>query len=893
MSDDTADIFSDRGDTTGSFPPEMGSIPSRVGRYRVLEPLGEGGFGVVYRAEQTEPVTRRVALKVIKLGMDSKAVVARFQAERQALAVMAHPCVATVLDGGLTESGRPWFAMELVKGLPITEHCDRHKLGLDDRLKLFIRVCEAVQHAHSKGVIHRDLKPSNILVEYSDGESVPKVIDFGVAKALSQRLTEATVFTEQGQLIGTPEYMSPEQAEMSAQDIDTRADVYSLGVLLYELLTGSPPFESKTLRSGGFAEVQRIIRDVEPPKPSTRLVSMQTGDDPSTAARIAETRRTEVRSLAGTLKRDLDWVAMKCLEKDRERRYDTANALAMELRRYIDGQPVLAGPPSATYRLGKFVRRNKAGVVAAALVGAALLAGLVGTSAGLVEANRQRGAAVRSAGEAVAARERAEDAEQRAQRRADELQIVADFQAEQLGAVDAAAMGLGLRGELVAEFAARLERGGAGPDDARRRADELDASLSGVDFTGIALGSLETHVFAPALDAIDRQFGDQPLVAAQLLQTLAAVLREAGLLEAAEAPQRAALETRRRVLGDDHPDTLLSVNNMGFLLQSQGRLDEAEPHYRESLDGFRRVLGDEHPDTLSSVNNMGSLLQSQGRLDEAEPYYREALDDQRRVLGDEYPGTLTSVNNLGFLLQAQGRLDEAEPYYREALDARRRVLGDEHPSTLLSVNNMGFLLQAQGRLDEAEPYYREALDARRRVLGDDHPRTLQSVNNVGMLLLAQGRLDKAERYLREALDGQRRVLGDDHPNTLGIASNLALLLADLGRGEAALELADEAVETGRRVLGDEHWFVGNFLGKRGRALEELGRFADAAAAMEEGYTILAAALGSEHAHTRRVAGYLADLHDAWHAAEPGNGYDATATEWREKLEQLEPDARDD
>ncbi|MFI4898406.1 MAG: protein kinase [Phycisphaerales bacterium JB059] len=360
-----------RAGARGDGDPGAGEAAgARIGPYRLLEQIGEGGFGVVYAAEQVEPVRRRVALKVIKAGMDSEQVVARFEAERQALAVMDHPCIAKVFDGGVTppEMGaRPYFVMELVKGEPITDFCDQNRLSVRERCELMIRVCNAVQHAHTKGVVHRDLKPSNILVSYdADGGATPKVIDFGIAKALNQRLSEKTIFTERGKIIGTPEYMSPEQAEMSGLDIDTRSDVYSLGVLLYALLTGSLPFTSEKLRDAAYAELVRIIKEEEPEKPSTRVLSlMGSAADVSEGSRVAKARHTDARSLTSTLRRDLDWVVMTCLEKDRARRYETASALGEELRRYLDDEPVVAGPPSVTYRVEKFVSRHRAGVVVA------------------------------------------------------------------------------------------------------------------------------------------------------------------------------------------------------------------------------------------------------------------------------------------------------------------------------------------------------------------------------------------------------------------------------------------------------------------------------------------------------------------------------------------------
>src|SRR6516162_6079613 len=343
----------------------------RIGRYKLLQQIGEGGCGVVYMAEQEEPVRRRVALKVIKLGMDTKQVVARFEAERQALALMDHPNIARVLDAGATETGRPFFVMELVRGIKITEYCDQNKLTATERLKLFVQVCHALQHAHQKGIIHRDIKPSNILVTVNDAVPVPKVIDFGIAKATQGRLTDHTLFTAFEQFIGTPAYMSPEQAVMTSLDIDTRSDIYSLGVLLYELLTGKTPFDQKELLAAGLEQMRRTICEKQPPKPSTRLGAMGGSELTTTASR----RHTEPPRLIHTVRGDLDWIVMKALEKDRTRRYPTANGLAMDVHRHLNDEPIAARPPSQLYLLGKLVRRNKLAVAAGAVTLVGLLIG--------------------------------------------------------------------------------------------------------------------------------------------------------------------------------------------------------------------------------------------------------------------------------------------------------------------------------------------------------------------------------------------------------------------------------------------------------------------------------------------------------------------------------------
>jgi len=357
---------------TVDVPPFIEGPGTVIGPYKLLEQIGEGGMGIVYMAEQTRPVRRKVALKIIKPGMDTKQVIARFEAERQALALMDHPNIARVLDAGAAESGRPYFVMELVKGIPITDYCDRNRLAIDDRLELFVQVCQAVQHAHQKGIIHRDLKPSNVLITLHDGAPVPKVIDFGVAKAMGQQLTEKTLFTAFAQLVGTPLYMSPEQAELSGLDIDTRTDIYSLGVLLYELLTGTTPFDQETFRTAAYDQIRRIICEQEPPRPSTRLSTVG-----AALPTVSSNRGSDPRRLSHSLRGELDWIAMRALEKDRRRRYEAASAFAADVQRYLADEPVAACPPSAWYRFGKFARRNQAALSMVTLSTIALVVFLV------------------------------------------------------------------------------------------------------------------------------------------------------------------------------------------------------------------------------------------------------------------------------------------------------------------------------------------------------------------------------------------------------------------------------------------------------------------------------------------------------------------------------------
>jgi serine/threonine protein kinase len=575
-----------------------------AGKYKLIEHIGQGGMGSVWMAQQQEPVKRLVAVKLIKSGQDSGTILTRFEAERQTLALMDHPNIAKVLDAGTTGEpatpgasapgpvGRPFFVMELVKGVSITQYCDDHKLTLRQRLELFVPVCQAIQHAHQKGVIHRDIKPSNVLVALYDDRPVPKVIDFGLAKATGAQLTEQTLLTGFGALVGTPQYMSPEQATLDNLDIDTRSDIYSLGVVLYELLAGSPPFRKKELEQAGMLEVLRVIREEEPPWPSTRLSSDQTL--PSLAAK----RGTEPAKLTRLLRGELDWIVMKALEKERSRRYETANGLAMDIQRYLADEPVLAGPPSAAYRLRKFVKRNKGRVLAGVLVLLALVAGIIGTTIGLVraEAARQEAEAARQA--------EAEHAE--GERRA---KLDAQHAAERERQARRAAQ----EKEKLAVAAAERERRAKEAEAAQRqRAEQVANLLQGVfrkldprlEKKGWSLKEQMVAQLDAVAARLDKEFAEQPLVRAGLRDALGQAQLGLGQAQKAVVLLEQAVAERQKHLGPDHPDTLASMNNLARAYQDAGQLDRALPLLEETLAKRKAKLGPDHPATLTSMNNL-------------------------------------------------------------------------------------------------------------------------------------------------------------------------------------------------------------------------------------------------------------------------------------------------
>jgi serine/threonine protein kinase/Tfp pilus assembly protein PilF len=768
------------GVTQDESPPPEGP-GTRIGPYKLLQKLGEGGMGTVYLAEQEEPVKRQVALKILKAGLASAHVLGRFEQERQALALMDHPNIARVFDAGTIEAhgpqsvglGRPYFVMELVKGIPITKFCDQEQLTPRQRLELLVPVCQAVQHAHQKGIIHRDLKPSNVLIGLYDGKPVPKVIDFGVAKATGQKLTERTLFTEVGEIIGTLEYMAPEQAELNNLDIDTRADIYALGAILYELLAGSPPFTGQQLRSAAFAEMLRMIREVEPPKPSTKLSSSE--ELPSIAAK----RKLEPKKLTRLVQGELDWIVMKCLEKERQRRYETANGLAMDLQRYLADEPVVAGPPSAGYRLRKFVRRNKGRVLAAMVIFLALVGGIIGTSIGMVQARRS----------AEAERLAKDVAEQRLQQVEKANEILAS---------------------VFHDLNPKAEEKG-GPDLRVRLGERLEQAARLLQ--GEAVG-----------DA---------LMVARLQNLLGNSLRELGHYEQAQPLLEKARQTREDRLGADHPDTLDTKNNLAELYYDQGKYERAEAIRQEVLRALTAKHGTDHHDVLVTKANLAALCQAQGKYNQAETLYQEALQALTAKLGADHPDILAGKKNLATLYFDQGRYDQAETLLSEVVRGFTAKLGADHPDTLHAKNSLALVCQARKEYDRAEALFQEVLRGVTAKLGADHPDTLVTKNNLAGLYQAQGKYDRAEPLCQEVLQAQTVKLGAGHPDTVDSKRNLAVLFSDAGKLDRAIPLAEEVLQLRKAHLGPDHPLTLNAMAQLGVYYMDAGRLTEALSLVEE------------------------------------------------------------
>lgn len=769
------------------------------GAYRLLQKLGEGGMGEVWLAEQTRPVRRQVALKIIKAGMDTAQVVARFEAERQALALMDHPAIATVFDGGSTPEGRPYFAMEYVKGEPITTYCDRHRLSTRERLELFVLVCGGVQHAHQKGIIHRDLKPSNVLVTLQDDRPVPKIIDFGVAKATTQHLTERSLFTELGVLIGTPEYMSPEQADLTSLDVDTRTDIYSLGVLLYELLTGALPFDRKTLREKALEEIRRVIREVDPPRPSTRVTHL--GPASTEAAR---SRRTEPARLASELRGDLDWITMKALDKDRTRRYGSASEFAADVDRHLANHPVVAGPPSATYRTRKFVRRHRFGVAAASAAIVVLVAFAVAMA---VQAQR----IARERDRAVAAEKTATQ--------------VSSFLVDLFRSSDPT----GVRGNTVT-VREILDRGAAQVDRDLASQPLVQVNLQdtlGRVYDNLGLFDQAQPLLENALAARRRLVGEDHVDVATSLVSNATFWFHKGEFKKAKPMLERALAIRQQALGPEDPAVATCLHNLGNMNLVMADYDEAERLLLQSLAIREKKLPPDAPDTATTVNSLGAVAYRKSDMAKARELWERTLAMRERVLGLEHPDVAQTLNNLALVHTMTGDAGGATPLLERVIRIQEKNLGPKHPDLAFALGNLG---DAQLRL-ENNVAARESYDRAVRILeatNPSHPEVGRFLVGLSMANLQQGDTAAARESCERSLAIREKAFGKGHQET---AMSL-FCLANCDRQDrlydAAEELYNRALAMVRRPDGQYENWAADFLVDYAAFLEQTGRAEKAA-----------------------------------------------------------------
>ena len=748
----------------GTSPIPAGEAPAtvRLSRYKLLEELGEGGCGIVYSAEQDEPVHRRVALKVIKPGMDSKAVIARFEAERQALALMDHPNIARIFDAGATPAGRLYFVMELAQGPRITEYCDQRQLDLSQRIELFITVCQAVQHAHQKGIIHRDLKPSNILIVEPDGAPVPKIIDFGIAKATDQQLTNATLVTELHHFLGTPAYMSPEQAGLGGRDIDTRSDIYSLGVLLYELLTGRTPFDGKELLATGLDEMRRTIREVEPVKPSTRLTeelakagkwenakageatvppsdSPSRGFPPDHVQARPRPNPHELQRLSSALRGDLDWIVMKCLEKDRARRYESASDLALDLVRYLNHEPVTAAAQGAIYKLGKFARRNRVAFATAAAMLFVLLLATGFSTWQAIRASRAEGFANRQLIDSEKAREDA---------------------------------------EAIAKFLTDVFQS---PDPARQgRAITVEEALG------------------RAVQKTDQDLAEQPERRAKLQATLGNTYRALGIYREAIGLQEKVLAYRRSQLGSEHPNTLDAMHELAQSYDDATRWQEALD-LREQIIAVRQMqLGPAHPKTLLAQSHLAWSHNLLKHTQIAVQMETQILDASRRINGPEHPDTILAMSYLGWFYSTGQRSEEALELQSQAVALITKRVGREHPDTLNAITVLAVSENKTGHRDEAIKHQQELLVLSRKLKGSLHPETLWVMDNLAVAYREAGRANEALQTTEELLTFSRQANGPTHGRTLKTMQQLISDLRRVGRNDEATELSTELASLKRQ-----------------------------------------------------------------------------------------------
>ena len=805
--------------------------PQTIGPYRFIRELGAGGMGEVWLAEQTEPVRRLVAMKLIRSGFYLPSSRARFLAERQSLASMNHPSIAKVFEAGATAAGQPYLVMEYVEGFPITEYCDRNQLPIADRLRLFQLVCEGVQHAHQKAVIHRDLKPSNILVTECDGTPTPRIIDFGVAKALSNDVDPDRTRTRVGAVVGTPGYMSPEQADPDSEDIDTRTDGYSLGVVLYELLVGLLPLDCRKLT---LYETLRQLHERQPVRPSLRL---RAADN---ALVIAHKRNTDPAALLRLLRGDLDSIVLKAIEKDRSQRYETPSALAADIARFGRSEPVTAHAPSVRYLVRKYVRRHRFGVGAAAVVAMLLIGFVLAQTWTLRNTRRQRDRADRitafmtdmfkvsdpseSRGNAITARQILDQSAHQLETGAG-LDPAVRQQLLQVMANTYLGLGIYNRAYDLAQSVWENRRQSLGPDN-RNTLESMALVAKTLDRQG-KLSEAQT-LLEKAIDMETRALGPKDSVTLQSKEDLAAIFDGHAHYLEAEKLERAIIPVERRELGPLHTQTLRSLNTLAVALKRQSRFAEAGAILKQLLQDERRTLGPDHPYTLVTMHNLANMFAEQGHSREAEALYRETIAIERRVLGPEHPDTASSITTLANTVTLDPhRQREAEALYRQALEIELRAVGPDHTYTTQAKEGLANNLTDQHRYIEAQQSLQQVLATRQRTLGPDNTDTLLTGYNLATVLVRQKLFSKAEQLIRQTLVRQLKVLDANDLDIPASETLLARILLKEEQPREAEKLSRQAYTTQLRFLGLEHGDTQNSLFYLGKSLARLGRYDEA------------------------------------------------------------------
>ena len=851
--------------TTLASKLTIGDGTTIAGRYVLQTKIGEGGMGEVWAAKQTAPIKRKVALKLIKRGMDSGAVLARFEQERQALAMMDHPNIAKVLDGGMTETGQPFFVMELVNGLPLTTFADQSKLTTNERLELFVPICQAVQHAHQKGIIHRDLKPANILVTQIDGRPVPKVIDFGVAKATGGSLTEHSVETQFGAVVGTLEYMSPEQAGFSGIDIDTRADIYSLGIVLYELLTGLRPIDKSRLREAGLAEMIRIIKEEDPSRPSTRLSTNES------LPSLAAVRQIAPRKLTALLKGELDWVVMRCLEKSRERRYDTAIGLAGDIQRFLAGEAVEARPASTGYRLSKFIRRNRGTVIASSLILTALILGVTGTTWGWLESRKQAERARIEAltQSAISAFLRDDILAQASAATQSESLIQPDPDLKVKTALDRASIGINDRftdqplvaaalhrtigraysdlgefslGQSHLERSLKIyrERKGSGDDNALQVQQDIGSvylSLEKLDQAEKLLGeALERHRKSGGLTREGLR------AAMRLAHCYGLQGRMNGDAKKRDLSKQLYIEThasQNSMFGENDLDVNLTLFSLGTLYQQESiakddpsLLDLAESTVQKSLDALD-WLPDTHPDKLNIRYSLALIASGKRQYDRALNIQEQVLAGCIRTFGEVNPNTMRAMDSLATSYMLINKVDEAEEFHLKSLAARRHMYGDDHSMTEHALFSIGNFYNNAGHVEKAEPYYLERMLRNRRVLGPDAINTHLAGRDLALIYVSLGRAEEAEKLLAQAITCFESQFDKNNPIVLLTREYQADALTILGRLDEALAIYLNGVKQMRTQANPDPVSLASSLATLGASQMLCKKFEDAEASFRE------------------------------------------------------------